>query len=168
MNKLLLFILVFFSAFVLGQNESVLKNKIDSIAYNADKSNLKVIKELTLKMDSIQVKVKRFKNKIETENTFLKSKSFVTINFYFKDEKLILVRAEEKSPLVEDLSNFTAFYYDEKDVFYKNYYQKVRICLPIDFDKSIYEVYGYNKNLNESFFTLYFEALYTKISKKSL
>ena len=51
-------------------------------------------------------------------------------------------------------------------MFKENYYNSVRICLPIPIDKSKYELYGYNKDFNKKFLKLYSANLLATLKTK--
>lgn len=165
MKKIQLIILLSISLLSFGQNDSIKKRGINLMVHKIDSLSTKSVDNFDLKIDSINVNIKRYSNKIETENLFLNSNSKLFISYYFNDSKLIMVRAKEQSPIMDDLFNYTVFYYENEKVFAKRYYQNIRICELIPKKTSIYELYGYNKELNEVFLRSYFDKLYNIIKK---
>lgn len=166
MKKILIIILLSTSLLSFSQNDSIKKRVINLIAHKIDSLPLKSVDNFDLKIDSINVNIKRYSNKIETENLFLNSKSKLFISYYFNENKLVMVRAKEQSPIMDKLFNYTVFYYENEKVFAKRYYHNIKICELIPKKTSIYELYGYNKELNEVFLSSYFDILYNKIKTR--
>ena len=163
MKKIFIILILLTSLLSFSQKDSIKMRQIDLVAFKIDSLNLKATKKYNLKIDSVKINVSKYPNKIETKNLFINSNSKLSINYYFKEGNLILVRVKEQSPTMDDLFNYTVYYYENGKVFTKDFYHSVRICLPISLDENIYELYGYNKELNADFLSKYIEKLYSKI-----
>ncbi|GEM_PF-1094634 len=145
-----------------GQDKISKTDSISLYAYRIDTTKTKT-DSFKLSLDSIQVDVKTKTNKIATTNFFEKSKSHLTIDYYFKDKDLVLVNIVEQSPKLDDLHSYSVFYYDNGRLFDEKYRHTIRPCLAIPMDKTIYELYGYNPTLNTEFLKKYLVELLDKI-----
>jgi len=137
--------------------------KIDIYAYNLENSNLQ-LDSLSVIFDSISVKTNIYEQKLLTVSHFTNSNTDLTINYYFEDKKLILVRVNEQSPKSKDLYNYSSFYISDNKIISKKYYHNINtgMLIPSD-DKEFYELYGYNKTFNSDFLEKYIFDLLDKI-----
>ncbi len=116
-----------------------------------------------LVLDSIEVKIIDYGNKIKTNSFFRNSKSNLMINFYFKDCKLVMADVKEQSPFFDDLAAFSIFYFDNDSIFYSDYYFSIRMCIAIPLGKSLRDLYGYNPNFTGDFLKKYVRVLLPRI-----
>jgi hypothetical protein len=140
--------------------------KADSIrryAYTVDTSKT-ILDSLQLTFDSIRVDVKIFSDKIVTINYFNKSGSEMRIEFFFRYNKLTLIRTSEKSQVFTDLSRFTEFFFENCQLFHELYYKTIRPCMAIDLSLDMEKLYGYNKNINADFLKTYTIELFRIIT----
>ena len=155
-------ILLILSTNLFGQDRLSKTDRIGLYAYKIDTAQTK-IDSFSLSFDSIGVSVKTKTNKIATINLFERSKSLLIIEYYFKDKRLLLVNVSEQSPKFDDLHSYSIFYYDNGKIFDEKYRHTIRSCLAIPMDKSIYDLYGYNPDLNSKFLKKYIVELLDKI-----
>lgn len=156
-------VLTFFvSVKLFGQDKLSKADSISLYAYQIDTANTK-IDSFKFLLDSIQVDVKTKDNKIATTNLFEKSKSRLTVDYYFKDNDLVLINISEQSPKFDDLHSYSVFYYDKVKLFDEKYRHTIRPCLAIPLDKTIYQLYGYNPTLNSEFLKVFIVELLDKI-----
>lgn len=146
-----------------GQKTNPKRNKIDMYAYQLDTSRAATSDSITFLFDSVQVTALVQKNRVVATCLFVNSKSVLTIRYYSKDKELVSVKIREQSPLMDDMYANSFFYYDKGKLFDENYRWTVRACMAIPTDKSVYELYGYNPNLNADFFKIFVLQLYDKI-----
>ena len=165
MKHFLVIIFLTISANLFAQNDSIKIRNIYLNAYKIDSLNKKAAKISTIKFDSINVKIKYFNDKVETENFFINSNTTLSIIFYSENSKLSFARIIEKCKTMGDLANTSEYYFEHNKIFSERYYHGVRGCMAIPFGKSIYELYGYNKYLNDEFLKSYVIKLYDKIKK---
>jgi hypothetical protein len=159
-------ILLIISANLFGQNKFTKTVSVGLYAYQIDTAQA-MMDSFRFSLDSIQVSVKIKTNKIATTNYFERSKSLLTIDYYFRDKKLLLVNIAEQSPKLDDLHSYSVFYYDKGKIFEEEYRHTIRPCLAIPMDKSIFDLYGYNPNLNTEFLKKYIVMLLDKIKLKA-
>ena len=150
------------SAKLFGQDKLSKTDSISLYAYQIDTAKTKT-DSFKLLLDSIQVEVKTKTNKISTTNFFDKSKSHLTVDYYFKDDNLVLINIAEQSPKLDDLHSYSIFYYDKGKLVDEKYRHTIRPCLAIPIDKTVYELYGYNPTLNSDFLKFYVIELLDKI-----
>ncbi|PZP39760.1 MAG: hypothetical protein DI598_19755 [Pseudopedobacter saltans] len=150
------------SAKLFGQDKLSKADRINLYAYQIDTVKTK-IDSFKFSFDSIQVDVKTRNNKIATTNFFEKSKSRLTVDYYFKDNELVLINVVEQCPQFDDLHSYSVFYYDKEKLIAEKYRHTIRPCLAIPMDKNIYELYGYNPALNSEFLKVFVVRLLKKI-----
>lgn len=165
MNKGIIFsvLLLCNSIFLSAQSEKAKADSLLQYVYPINRPGI-IMDSLELSFDSILVSAKLYADKVITTNYFQQSKTEIKIEFYLKNHQLIFVRAIEKCPFAEDLNNYTEFYFENCKIFYESNYHSIRMCVINDFSKSIYERYGYNRNLNSYFLKRYAAELFGKIS----
>jgi len=149
-----------------GQADTTKIFAINHFKYHVDSTAVKK-DSLMLDFDSIDVDVKYFDNKTETTSFFRKSNSVLRIDFYFDNCKLSLADVKERSPRFDDLYAASIFYFQDDSIFYSDYHFKVRPCMGIPLDKSFFDLYGYNPNLNGDLLKRYVRELYSKIKNCS-
>ncbi|OQP47846.1 hypothetical protein A4H97_30515 [Niastella yeongjuensis] len=159
---IILSLLLFSQTYLFGQETNARRKAIDTYAYQLDttKSSTDTI---TFLFDTIQVKAQVQNNRISATCLFKQSKSLLTINFYSRGNILVSVKVREQSPHMSDMFSNSSFYYDKGQLFDVEYFYTVRPCMAIPMDKSIYEQYGYNPNLNADFLKQFVLRLYGKI-----
>ena len=64
---------------------------------------------------------------------------------------------------MDDMYANSFFCYDKGKLFNENHRWTVRPCMAIPMDKGVYELYGYNPNLNADFLKKFVLLLYDKI-----
>jgi hypothetical protein len=149
-----------------GQLNDPARLKITLYAYSVDSSITK-LDSVNFQWDTVGVTAIKLKNKISTTNIFTNSKSTLKIDYYYKDRRLIFIKISEPSPEFDDLSNYSDFYYsDDNKIFKENYYSSVRVCMPVPKNKSIFDLYGYNKNFDEKFLKTYSSNLLAILKTK--
>jgi len=136
--------------------------KIDMYAYKIDSSHLH-FDSLKFTFDSITVKIKIYNDKLFSISHFANSNTDLTISYYLKDKKLILVRVSEQSPVFDDLYNYSYFYISNNKIISEKCRLNLRPCMAIPLDKDIYELFGYNKTFNRDFLKQYIFNLHDKI-----
>jgi hypothetical protein len=147
--------LILISAHSIGQLNDPTMQKITLYAYSIDSSTLR-LDSIKFQWDTIGVTAITSVNKISTTNFFIKSKSILKIDYYYKNGKLIFIKITEPCPEFDDLSKYTEFYYFEDNrIFKERQYCSVRFEMLEPKNKSIYELYGYNKNFSEKFLQVY-------------
>jgi hypothetical protein len=151
------------SFFLIAQLRDQNAETIRRYIYMADTSNA-LLDSLQFSFDSISVNAKVYSDKIITTNHFEKSKSELKIEFFLKDNAVAFVRVIEKSPLFNDLSRFSEFYFGNCQLFYESYYRSIRVCMPIYLDQNMDDLYGYNKALVGDFLKRYVTELFFRIS----
>ncbi|MBO9204330.1 MULTISPECIES: hypothetical protein [Niastella] len=159
---IILSLLFFSQTDLFGQQTNARTNAINIYTYQLDttKSDTNTI---TFQFDTIQVTAQVQKNRISATCFFKQSKSLLTINFYSRDNKLVSVKAREQSPIMNDMFSMSIFYYDNGKLFDENYFSTIRPCMAIPVGISVYELYGYNPNLNAGFLKKFVLQLYDKI-----
>ncbi len=135
---------------------------IDLYAYNVEKS-ITNADSFEISIDSIHVKFKTSQDKIEATSTFEKSNSILYINCYLRNDSLLKVTIKEPSPLFTDMFSASIFYIEDNKIFDEQYRCTVRPCMGIPLNKSIDELYGYNKYLRSDFLKSYIAELLKKI-----
>lgn len=160
-NVLLFFFLVIFSN-VFGQLDLNRNIKVKQYAYKIDTTPSKFT-YLGLKIDTIQVKAKKYNQKVIANCLFDISKSFLTICYYLKGESLILISVKEQSPIFESMYFESLFFYNNETLFDEEYSSTVRPCVLVPKNKTVYELYGYNPSLNELFLKHFVLELYKKL-----
>ena len=159
---IILALLLFSQTYLFAQKTNARRKSIDIYAYQLDtiKNNTVTI---TFLFDTTQVTAQVQNNKVSVTCFFKHSKSLLTINFYSRDNNLVSVKVKEQSPKMSDLYAYSAFYYDNGKLFDEDYFWTVRPCMAIPMDKSVYDLYGYNPNLNADFLKKFVLQLYDKI-----
>jgi hypothetical protein len=133
---------------------------IDKYAYKMDGSQR--LDSLELKFDSIEVYVIISENKLATVNKFINSNSVLSIDYYFKNSKLILVRVHEKSPKFPDQYNFSSFYFSNDSIVSEKSRFTIPQGLPIPMEFDIYELFGYNRTFSSNFIKEFIVTLLEK------
>ncbi len=164
MFSLILFLYSFicFSQIKVDNSQQKIKRKV----YKIDSLNNSIIDSTSIIMlDSINVKVFKFDNKIVTQNYILGNRSTnFEIKYYFKNDDLFFVKIEEQHPHLSDLKRHSEYYISDDKIYSKNYFQNMRICLPISVEDMMNGI-GYNNQLTEKFVQKYVFKLYKKIKK---
>lgn len=149
-----------------GQKGNPNTREIDRYSYQLDTIKSKT-DTINFIVDSIQVKAQIQENKIVATCFFEQSKSLLTVNFYSKEKFLVKVNVKEQSPRLDDLFASTTYYYNSGELFDQNFSCTIRPCMAVSINNSIYELYGYNPNLNTSFLKKFVLLLYDKIKQQS-
>ena len=161
MEKVFLLILII-SNNLFAQIDTTGMTKLSKNTFEIEISKGKVIKRSKIKLDSIDIKIKKYVNKIETENYFLKSKTKLLIDYYYRDSYLVVASVREYAKgNLKKLYNETTFYFENNKLISTVHCHRVMPCVLIPFGKNIYELYGYNKYLDDSFLISFID----KISK---
>jgi len=142
-----------------AQNDSIEMRKIDSLSYRIASESSRINSQSNIKLDSVKVSVKKFDNKIETENQF-PSGSNLSIIYYLNKSELILVKVTERCPTNKEYSNYTDFYFKHGKIKKIRNYHNVSMCIAIPLNESFYDTYGYNENLNNDFLKPYIKKLH--------
>ncbi len=156
----ILFFLIQLSLF--GQNKSLKVANWDRKSYQLDAFKKK-FSSGNITLDSIEISINDYGERIETTSIFKKSKTVLKINFYISSCQLFLVRIKEQSPWFSDLFAASDFYFENDSIFHANYYRRVRGCMAIPLNTSVYEIWGYNPSLTDSFLKNYIRKLYAQI-----
>ena len=136
------------------------RHQINHIDKYLDSNYVKQLFEI----DSISINGKLWKNKIETENFFIKSGTSLKIEYYLNKDKLIFIKVTETSRTLGGLaSSICEFYYKNEKQVYKWTYYKRPTGIAMKPDDDIKEIYGYNKCLTEEFLNAYLEILFRKL-----
>lgn len=159
---IILALLLFSQTYLFGQKTNTRTNAIDIYAYQLDTTENST-DTITFLFDTIQVIAQVQNNRVSTTCFFKQSKSLLRINFYSRNNNLVSVKVKEQSPIMSDLYAYSAFYYDNGKLFDEDYFRTIRACMAIPMDKSIYELYGYNPNLNADFLKKFVLQLYDKL-----
>jgi hypothetical protein len=137
----------------------------DRYAYNVDSSNKK-FSSFSFSIDSIKVSGKAYSNKIETTNFFLRSQTKLFVNFYFRNDSLLLVAINERQKSL-DLYMMEKYYFANNRIIDSSFAWTILPCTAIPFNKSQYELYGYNENLHGKFMREYIFILLDKLKAAS-
>ena len=158
---LALFFFIYFDAGAQNKKDKILS--IDKYAYQIDHI-LPVEDSFVVKLDYIIVTGKSYIAKIQTKSLFNKSKTILLINYFIRNDSLVLVTIREQSPKMKDLFLQSSFYFENDKIFDEQYYNTIRACMefPIDSER-FYETYGYNEFLDDIFLKQYILDLLKKI-----
>jgi len=122
------------------------------------------------KLDSIDISVIQFENKIKTINKFSDSKSILNIDYYFVNDQLIMISIIEPSPLFPeyDIYSYSTLFFEDGKIFKEQSRYTITgpltgIGIPRDKDK--YELFGYNRSFTNEFLKEYSILLYDKINE---
>lgn len=115
-------------------------------------------------LDSINVKVLKFDNKITTQNILRNRNTHFEIKYYFKNNDLFFVKIEEQHPNLSDLKKHSEYYIVNNKITSTSYYMNMRGCLAISIE-DMKNGMGYNNQLTEKFMQKYVFNLYRKIKK---
>ncbi len=167
---ILLFLFIYANLFAQRISRNLFDQRIDNdtaktierYAHEIDSSNVE-FDSFKFSIDSIQVDVKVYSDKIVTSNFFENSKSNLTVSFYFKENKLVEAKVSEQSTIYNELYRYSFFYFENDRIFYTYYYGLRRIGIAIPVDKIDYDPYGYNRNLEDGFLKKYIIILYNRI-----
>lgn len=152
-----------------SQTDSLKIREIEIQAYQIDGQSKKRISKKQIHLDSITVKMERFDNKIQAVSEFKNSHSKLKTEFYYESGRLILVRFSEESPSFKkdnNAYNRIEFYLENgKLIDTKSRFgiPNSLSCIGIPRDKTIYELYGYNKTFTSDFLKSYYEILQTNV-----
>ncbi len=131
---------------------------------NSDKS--KLLKSGNFQIDSIQIKVSVYENRIETENYFEKSKTKLSVIYFRKAENFneIVIR-ENCTSMPEDFWRTYLFSFENEKVIKEEkerYYSSGKMHgIAGHIDKEVRE--SYNKNLNSEFLKKFAVELFEEI-----
>ncbi len=134
---------------------AIINNEIDTLC--------KVFK---INIDSIEIIANCYEDKYITNNLFVNCKTNLEIDYYLKDNKLILIKITEESTKYEKLGKkFTEFYFENNENFDTlNYYLRpTGLAWKIEDDIDI--IFGYNKSFDIVFLKEYSNNLFIIISK---
>lgn len=129
----------------------------------SDKS--KLFKSGNFQIDSIQVKVSIYENRIETENYFEKSKTKLSVIYFRKEENFNEIVTRENCPsMPEDFWRTYLFSFKNEKAINKEerYYSSSKMHgIAGHIDKEVRE--SYNKTLNSEFLKKFVVVLFEKI-----
>ena len=124
-----------------------------------------VFESLEFELDSVQVRLNVFKDKLNGKLRFATLEKELTVNYYYFDKTLFLIQViEEPGNLtgLEELSKKTSFYVKRNDVVTIEQFYTMPSCLGYPEDKSWDEYFGYEP----IFSTSYLEEITLKVFKK--
>ena len=159
----ILTISLFAFQFVFAQKSSRKLNRIVKEVSRIEKSLEEYDSVYSKMIDSIKIDIKCWDNKIQTTNHFLKSNSKLEIYFYSIDNKLILIRTVEKSPISDNMFSFSAFYIKDNVVISESHRFTLMSGISYRMGIDMYELFGYNKSFTDKFLRQYFMRLYKEI-----
>ncbi len=162
-----LFSIIFFlDSFICFSQIKIEKSqqKIQREVYEIESLNNSIIDSTSIIMlDSINIKVLKFNNKIVTQNDILGNQNtHFEIKYYFKNNDLFFVKIEEQHPHLSDLKKHSEYYIVNNKISSKKHFQNMRICLPISVE-DMRNGMGYNNQLTEKFMQKYIFKLYKKL-----
>lgn len=157
--KLLSLVLLIISSVVYGQIYTEEQEKVHDYVKQVENTPQQP-DSLLFRMDSILVNVKRTKNKLATTSHFLNSNTDLMMNFFFKEDSLILVNVKEQSKKFDEHSRFSNYYILNNKINSKHHSGTVKSD-PQNFNSS--ESYGYNKTFSSAFLEQYMAELLTDI-----
>ena len=151
MKNIIFNILILVSLSSLGQNNSEMS---------------KVLKSEKIKIDSIEIQVSVYENRIETESYFEKNKSKLSVIYFKKAEKFNEIVTRENCPsMPEDFWRSYLFSFENEKIVNKEeerYYSSGKMHgIAGNIDKEVRE--SYNKTLNSEFLKKYVVELFEKI-----
>lgn len=167
-NTLILFFITF-NLQIFAQNDSIRILQLNELSYKIDKNEFSKFKKINYELDTISISITKFENKIETENFFKKSGTKLLINYYYQASKLVLVSVKEYSPKSPKLFLTHKYYYENekllkaKKLIWEERYNTDSEGGHYQRGLDIYQVYGYNKYLNDEFIKVYIDELNLKI-----
>ncbi|NHM07511.1 hypothetical protein G4D82_09790 [Flavobacterium sp. CYK-4] len=164
--KNLVVILLFLNLNAFAQNDFDKAKLIDQTIYKYSSKTNNRIKLPKIEFDSIKVNAFRRRNYIQANNFFKKSATQITIMYYFDNDSLRLIKVTEPSPSSKECYFIHSFYIENKKIFFEREGSQVsaiyaEIGLPNN--KSVYEIFGYNRFLNIEFLKKYVFELYHKL-----
>lgn len=165
MKKILIIIFILSVLKNYGQQDSLRASIISEKAFVIDQLNSKLLKTSSFTIDTITVKTKYFKNKVQTMNYFKKSKTSLNIFYYYEDKKIIMIRVEEPSKTVEELARTWEFFFKNDDLIYENKFYNILSGITLDPSQSFDNLPGYNQNIKADFLKSYIFELKTKFKK---
>ena len=115
-------------------------SKIESYAYKISKRNKGIIKTRQHDLDSIDVQIEYFRNKIRTDNHFKISSSELEIDFFFKKDNIVCCYIKELNPNIPELYKATRFYYENGILIHEDYFTTIQTGIIGDLDKD-YNIY---------------------------
>lgn len=145
---------------MVGQNDSIVKG-----IFNLDKEITKLIKSKNVKIDSIEIIVNVYEDRIETESYFEKSKSKLSVSFLLIGNSFEKIVTRENCPF-------------RPEDFWRTYIYEFENGKVVGEEERLYsssEVHGiagrleekvnesYNKTLNSDFLKKFVVELYEKI-----
>jgi hypothetical protein len=160
MKKLIFIILVFSSISLFGQNDSIEKRKL-----NLEKEKTKLIKSEIINIDSINVKIFVYEDRIETENYFEKSGSKLKVTYSLIGNSFEKIVTRENCPtLPEDFWRTYIFEFrngniveEEERLYSSSKMHGIAGHIANEVNKS------YSKTLNSEFLRKYVVELLNKI-----
>ena len=125
------------------------------------------IKTSQFKLDSVEIRVNTYQEKIKSEIKFAKSDKTILAEFYFDTDKIILARFTEKSPHSEsfkDAKKVTKLYFQNGEVIE----EKVRTTIPgelhgVGLQKNSEKEFGYNQRLTSDYLKKLTEQIIEKM-----
>ena len=149
-----------------GQSDSIKASSIDKYSYQLDTSNIK-IDSLNLVIDSIEIEVMKSGDKIITKNHFTKSNTTLTITYFLKAKKIVLINIVEPSKKMKKMYRFSYLYYENDFIIHETHRRTWPSGLAISIEDLSSNIFGYNESFTIEFLKFYVMKLYKKICNYS-
>ena len=161
-TSILLPLLIFFKSIAFGQVDINRNIEIKQYAHQLDSAQ-GVFKQLSFKMDTVQIDTKKYENRITAKCLFEKSRSYLTISYYLKSNNLILASVKEQSPKMDMCYYESLFFYSNNKLTDDECGSIAPKCFAEPMNKSIYQIYGYNPSLDKIFLEDFVMKLYNRL-----
>jgi hypothetical protein len=149
MKKLFPYLILLIFSFSKAQNtwekQSEVLKKINKI----DSTKTTLVRTFKIEKDSVRINVSDYTNVIEGEGYIGKSQNKFKVAYYLSSNKLEGIITKEMSQ--GDLYMQWIFNLENDKIRNEFPSHTVSMCVPVAMDKSLYEIYGYNKSWTEKY-----------------
>jgi hypothetical protein len=146
-----------------SQSDSLKVEAINKLVYEINQNPKDVISAYTKHIDSIEIQVATFKNRINVISEFSKEDRLIT-NMFLRDGEVIFISFVEPSAFNKNNpdKNINEYYYYNNRLIKQNSFIELSsfsTCVPMPPNKNTYDYYGFNKNFTNSFYLRYIDKL---------
>ncbi|HRG54142.1 MAG TPA: hypothetical protein PLL00_15035 [Bacteroidia bacterium] len=117
--------------------------------------------------DSIFVEVNKTKDELKTVSHFIKSDSYLEINYTFKEDDLYAAHVKERRRTL-NMALYSDYYYSKNKIIGEQHSESVPQGLALPNDATSNEYRSYNKTFTAAFKRKYMEELLSSIKAQSL
>ncbi len=165
------FFIIFFAivnCHAFAQNDVEKANKIDKEISKIKNIGKRIVRPYKIKLDSVSIKIKKYKSIVNADSYFEKSKSKLNLIYYLANDSLKKVVITENSPSNKECYYIRHFYYENGNVFYKNEGSSFPFTYAesggdIPKGEKLHEILGYNKFLSKEFLEKFVDEIYARI-----